>query len=252
MSTSTSSSGSVTPGSPQSSLNQTYNTLPLQARAVGSAPQPRLANKLASSSVTKDEFVDGVENVNRLWSLFENAANDIWPRQTGNPFLDLIDSESESEEAQNEIADISTVVHQAEYIGLRALRRLSFYERGQALIVAMREGYVDVVDALLNKQTNLHVADEQGVTALRLAAETGQLKILAYLLNAHCSVERQPSAKDQRDAVECAEQCGQITAAVMIGLYTNIRLSMIEADHPYRHCRGQSPASVRRHRDSTS
>jgi hypothetical protein len=96
MSTSTSSSGSVTPGSPQSSLNQTYNTLPLQARAVGSAPQPRLANKLASSSVTKDEFVDGVENVNRLWSLFENAANDIWPRQTGNPFLDLIDSESES------------------------------------------------------------------------------------------------------------------------------------------------------------
>ena len=252
MSTSTPSSGSVTPGSPQPNLNQTYYNLPQQTRAVSSAPQPRLANKLASSSVTKDEFVDGVENVNRLWSLFENVAKDIWPRQSGNPFLDLIDSESESEEAQNEIADISTVVHQAEYIGLRVLQRLSFHERGQALIVAMREGYVRVVDALLNKQTNLYVADEEGVTALRLAAETGQLKILAYLLNANCSVEPLPSAKDRRDAIECAEQSGQITAAVMIGLYTNIRLSMIESDHPYRHCRGQSPAAVRRHRDSTS
>lgn len=245
-------SASRTPGSPHDSLNQTYGTLPSYVGATGNAPPPRLAHKLSSSGGTLPELMPGVLNVNRLWSLFQNAVNDLTGHSSGGQLSEWFDEDSGQEEAQAGTPDISEVAYEAQHFGLRALQSLSYSERGQALIVALREGYIDVVGALLNKHTDLYAADEQGTTALRVAAETGQLKTLAYLLKMGCSVEAEPSAKDRRDAIQCAEQCGQITAAVMMGLYTNIRISMIEADHPYLHCQGESPVAVRRHRRPSS
>lgn len=249
---STPSSVSRTPGSPHDNLNQTYDALPRHVGAVGDVPLPRLANRMLPSRGRLPELMPGVLNVNRLWSLFENAVNDLTGNSSGGQVIDGSDDESSREEAQNEIVDISEVAYQAQHFGLRLLESLSYSERGQVLIVALREGYIDVVGTLLNKHTDLYTVDEQGTTALRVAAETGQLKTLAYLLKMGCSVEAEPSAKDRRDAIQCAEQCGQITAAVMMGLYTNIRISMIEADHPYMYCQGDSPVAVRRHQRPSS
>ncbi len=249
---STPSSVSRTPGSPRDSLHQTYDTLPLHAGVLGDVSLPRLANRVPSSREILPELMPGVRNVNRLWSLFQNAVNALTDNSSGGQIIDESDDESSREEAENEIVNISEVAYQAQHFGLRLLESLSYSERGLALIVALREGYIDVVGALLNKHTDLYAADEQGTTALRVAAETGQLKTLAYLLKMGCSVEAEPSAKDRRDAIQCAEQCGQITAAVMMGLYINIRISMIEADHPYIHCQGESPVAVRRHRRPSS
>ena len=243
---------SRTPGSPHYSLHQTYDTLPLHAGVVGDVPLPRLANRTRSSTGMLPELMPGVLNVNRLWSLFENAFNDLTGNSFGGEVIDEPDEESSREEAQRDVWDVSDVAYQAQHFGLRLLESLSYSERGQVLIVALREGYIDVVGALLNKHTDLYAADEQGTTALLVAAETGQLKTLAYLLKMGCSVEAEPSAKDRRDAIQRAEQCGQITAAVMMGLYTNIRISMIEADHPYIHCKGESPVAVRRHQHPRS
>lgn len=249
---STPSSVSSTPGSPYDNLNQTYAALPLRVGVVGDVPLPRLVNRLLPSREMLPELMPGVRNVNRLWSLFENALNDLTGNSSSLQVTGGSGDESSREEVHNDRVDISELAHQAQHFGLRLLESLSYSERGQALIVALREGYIDVVGTLLNKHTDLYAADEQGTTALRVAAETGQLKTLAYLLKMGCSVEAEPSAKDQRDAIQCAEQCGQITAAVMMGLYTNIRISMIEADHPYMHCQGESPVAVRRRQHPSS
>ena len=248
---STPASVSSTPDSPQYCLNQTHDILPLHVGMVGNTPAPQVVHKVSSSRGTLSELMPGVRNVNRLWSLFEHALMNLTADSSGGQVIDGSDDESRREEAQNESLDINRVAYQAQNSGLRVLKTLSYSERGLALIVALREGYVDVIHALLNKASDLYAADEQGVTALRVAAETGQLKILAYLLKAGCSVEAEPSALDQRDAIQGAEQHGQIHAAVMMGLYTNIRLSMIEADHPYRHFKGESPVMVRRHHSTS-
>lgn len=249
---STPASVSSTPDSPQYRLNQTHDILPLHIGIVGNTPAPQLVHRMPSSTRALSELMPGVQNVNRLWSLFENALKNLTADSSGEQVIEGSDDESSREEAQNESLDMHHVAYQAQYAGLRVLKSLSYTERGLALIVALREGYIDVIHALLNKESDLYAADEQGVTALQVAAETGQLKILAYLLKAGCSVEAEPSARDQRDAIKRAEQCGQVTAAVMMGLYTNIRLSMIEADHPYRHCKGESPLQLRKHQHSTS
>lgn len=245
---STPASVSRTPDSRHYGLDQTYGTLPLHVGDAGNAPPPRLAHRVSYSPETLPELMPGVLNVNRLWSLFEKAVNDLNLRSSDGHISECFNEDGSQEAAQIEPSDIREVVYKAQHFGLRLLESLSYSDRGQALIVALREGYIDVIGALLNKHTDLYAADEQGTTALRVAAETGQLKTLSYLLKKDCSIEAEPAADDQRDAIQSAEHCGQITAAVMMGLYTNIRLSMIEADHPYRHCRGESPVAVRRHR----
>lgn len=238
------------PGTPALShylLNQLHLDLPVSSHVAGSV-LPQLVSRPQSSRSTLPELSGSVEKVNRLWTLFENALNDLRSSRSHPQGIHPFDNDGDITEADEQEPDISKVAYQAQHYGLRALKNLSYSERGLALIVALREGYVDVIHALLNKESDLYAADERGVTALRVAAETGQLKILAYLLKAGCSVEAEPSAQDQRDAIQDAEQHGQIHAAVMMGLYTNIRLSMIEADHPYRHYRGESPVAVMRHR----
>ncbi len=245
---STPASGPGTPGSLRHVLNQSHLHLPVFSGVTGSAP-PQLVSRPHPSRATLSELTGSVEKVNRLWSLFENAVNNLGSGGSDPQDTHSVDDDGESTEMQNE--SIDRVAYQAQYGGLWALKNLSYSERGLALIVALREGYIDVIHALLNNESDLYAADKHGVTALRVAAETGQLKILAYLLKAGCSVEAEPSAQDQRDAIQRAEQRGQIHAAVMMGLYTNIRLSMIAADHPYRHCKGESPIAVRQ-RHATS
>lgn len=260
---STSTSGSVTPDSPSYALHQAHPVLPLHSPIVDREQPPQLVTKARTSRAVTNELMPGIENVNRLWSLFEIMLDDLkaggFDAQGTNPLADTDSaatlashvSDDSSIDVSHERSNINAVVYQALHGNLRILKTLSYSERGLALIIALREGYTDVVHALLNKRSDLYAADAHGVTALRVAAETGQLKVLAYLLKVGCSVEPEPLAKDQRDAIQCAEQSGQMYAAVMMGLYTNIRRSMLEADHPYRHCRGESPVKPPR-RHSTS
>lgn len=231
-------------------LNQSFQTLPVSTRVVDNAALPR---QMPAAPVSRSRAVDilpGVEEVNRLWSLFEQALTTVHPEVS----LDTASEDARDRRVQTaelSSSEIGKIAEQAQRDGLRRLNTLSYWERGQALIVALREGYTDVIHALLNKQSDLYAADDRGMTALRVAAETGQLKVLAYLLKAGCSIEAEPRAADPHDAIHCAEQAGQHYAAVMMALHTNIRFSMIEADHPYRHCKGETPVAVVRRRRST-
>ncbi len=128
--------------------------------------------------------------------------------------------------------------------GKAILEQLSCHRKGLVLIAAARLGYVDAVKLLLKTDTDLGVFDSSGENAMMAAASTGQLKVLARLLKAGCSVEYCSPSGHSGDAISYALQHKQEHAAAMMALYHNIRVSQVVAGHPFRHCKGESPITV--------
>ena len=216
-----------------------------QARANLPPPSIIPTMRVRSNSAPSGELVRYWGSASSSFSLFSKPHPQIEV---------LIDNRAESRSVgEDSDRDEETVGESAQALALlvqvhaeSALTRLSSFQKGLVLIEAARQGYVDAVKCLLKSDADIDVFDASGENPILAAARAGQLKTLCRLLGAGCSVECRPATEKEGSAIDYALHHGQVHAAAMMALHHNIRLSQIEAGHPFRRCKGESPRVTRR------